>query len=176
MTRRLWTVGGLLAGLLSAWPLAAQERPEAEQQAIQALKEKGARIKFDESKPGKPVVGIGFGIATTDADLKHLKEFKGLEWLNLGETQVTDAGLKELKDLRSLQVLFLYHTQITGAGLKEFKSLKELDLTGSQISDAGLEELKDLKNLRQLYLRRTLVTDAGVADLQKALPKLNVIR
>ncbi len=68
---------------------------------------------------------------------------------------MTDAGLKELK---------------------EFKSLRYLNLSRSNVTDIGLEQVKELKSLRTLKLQSTAPTDAGVADLQRALPKLQVLR
>ena len=49
-----------------------------------------------------------------------------------------------------------------------------VDLNGTKVTDAGLKELAGLKNLHHLDLRETSVTHAGVAELQKALPKLQI--
>jgi len=106
---------------------------------------------------------------TSDDDLVHLKELKGLQTLRLWKTKVTDAGLAHLKDLRGLQSLELGHTKVTDAGLahlKELKGLQMLDLSGTQVTDAGLAHLEELKGLQTLSLWGTKVTDAGLAHLK----------
>ena len=52
--------------------------------------------------------------------------------------------------------------------------LTYLNLYATEISDTGLLHLKNLSKLKKLYLWQTKVTKAGVADLQKALPQLDV--
>jgi Leucine-rich repeat (LRR) protein len=115
----------------------------------------------------------------TDVGVKELRRLTGLQHLELSGTRVTDAGLQELKELWGLVSLDLQGTPVTDAGLKglkDFKSLRHLNLAHSKVTDAGLEQLKELKSLRALKLQSTAATDAGVADLQRALPKLQVIR
>lgn len=115
----------------------------------------------------------------TDAGLKELRELTSLQHLELSDTRVTDAGIQELTELRGLLSLDLQGTPVTDAGLKglkEFKSLRYLNLCRSNVTDIGLEQLKELKSLRTLKLQSTATTDAGVADLQRALPKLQVLR
>jgi hypothetical protein len=51
-----------------------------------------------------------------------------------------------------------------------------LRLTNAQITDAGLSFLHGLSHLRHLDLRGTRVTGAGVAELQRALPHLQIER
>jgi Leucine-rich repeat (LRR) protein/uncharacterized GH25 family protein len=146
---------------------------------LQATKVTDAGLKeLKELKRELMVLLLG-NTPVTDAGLKHLKGMEKLETLELEATQVTDAGLKELKTLKSLQQLVLTDTRVTDAGLKEFKGLKKLqllNLSGTQVTDAGLKELKAMTNLRDLNLAGTQVTDAGEADLQKALPKVEIHR
>jgi serine/threonine protein kinase/Leucine-rich repeat (LRR) protein len=114
-------------------------------------------------------VSVG-GKPVTDEELKHLKELKGLAYLNLNGTKVTDAGLEHLKELKALTYLSLGHTAVTGTGLthlKELKGLRDLSLSGTAVTDAGLEHLKELKALTYLYLYNTPVTDIGLAHLKE---------
>ncbi len=70
-----------------------------EASTVAALEKLGAGIERDDTKPGKPVIGV-----------------------NLRRTQVTDAGLKELKELKHLSGLYLSGTHLTAEGLKELKA------------------------------------------------------
>jgi Leucine-rich repeat (LRR) protein len=115
----------------------------------------------------------------TDAGLKELRALTSLQHLELSDTRVTDIGIQELNELRGLLSLDLQGTPVTDDGvkeLKEFKSLRYLNLGRSKVTDIGLEQLKELKSLRTLKLQSTASSDAGVADLQRALPKLEVLR
>ena len=99
--------------------------------------------------------------------------------LNLSGTQVTDKGLKELGALKNLAGLDLSGTKVTDEGLKELAPLQNLtriNLSGTKVTDAGLKALAALKNLTTLDLDGTRVTDAGVKELQKALPKCQIIK
>ena len=66
------------------------------------------------------------------------------------------------------------------AGLAErmerFPNLRTLRLEGPNVTDAGLHHLKGLKQLQSLLLCDTQVTEEAVADLERALPQLDVGR
>jgi Leucine-rich repeat (LRR) protein len=113
----------------------------------------------------------------TDAGLEHLKNLTNLKRLFLDDTQITDAGLEHIKNLKKLEMLALTDTQITDAGLEHLKNLSNLKwlfLDDTQITNGGLEHLKGLGNLTGVDLKNTRVTNGGVADLQTALPKLQI--
>ena len=95
--------------------------------------------------------------------LPHLRE------VNLARTGVSNAGLQHLN--RGLESLNLFETQVTDDGMKSLeplKKLKHLDLTGTQISDKGLAHLARLPELESVYLGGTAVTKAGIAEFLKA--------
>jgi hypothetical protein len=120
-----------------------------------------------------------FGTPITDAGLEHLAGLTGLQTLHLNATAIGDAGLQHLRGLKSLTTLSLYGTRATDAGLVHLAgltSLQNLVLGGTQITDAGLEYLKGLRDLRQLSLSGTKVTPEGMQRLQRALPRLQVVR
>jgi len=51
---------------------------------------------------------LEFGhMAITDAGLAHLKELKGLQYLDVSTTEVTDAGVLQLVSLKQLRVLLV---------------------------------------------------------------------
>jgi hypothetical protein len=68
---------------------------------------------------------------------------------------VTDAGLANLRGLTQLQ---------------------ELDLDSTEVTGVGLEHLWGLTQLEYLYLSDTKVTATGIAELQKALPNVQITR
>jgi Leucine Rich repeat len=134
-----------------------------DESAVQALRDLGATIKRDESKPNKPVVAVHF-CDPSMADKEWLKDLKYLPWYMLGRVDAKDDALENVKELGSLQVLDVWHTQVSDEGLKYLKDLKcleVLDLRQTHVTDAGLEELKPLKSLRKLYLTDCAVTDRG---------------
>ena len=89
--------------------------------------------------------------------------------------------MKALAARKQLQALNLNGcSNITDAALKamaECKQLHLLDLTDCKhVTDKGLKELAACKDLKRVSVRYCGVSKNGVADLQKALPKAEVIR
>ena len=166
--------------------------------AIAALEKIGAKVRRDMQLVGKPVVAVYLdGTKVTDADLKHLAEFKRLGVLQLDKTGITGEGFKELQGLEDLHWLTLSHTKtsdkslihlrvlhlqdtpVTNEGLKELKELRSLErlvLTATKVTDAGLAQLQNLKSLKELYFNQTEVTDEGVKNLKTALPNCRIYR
>jgi uncharacterized membrane protein len=100
-----------------------------------------------------------------------------LTWLNLSGTAADDDVLASVGQLKNLTRLQLQNTQITDEGLKHLKALQYLEyvnLYGTKVTDEGLKELGVLKNLRRVYVWQTKVTMEGVAQLQQALPLVQV--
>lgn len=82
------------------------------------------------------------------------------------------AGLTNLKDLA------LYDSRVTDLGLSyldKLTNLQSLVLHGTAVSDDGLMYLKKLGKLQHLTLYNSNVTLTGVRDLQRALPKANIL-
>ncbi len=157
---------GLVLSLVSRG--AKTEREENDQPAVKMVEKLGGKVWVDAMQPGKIVVGVRLSFTkVTDAELKELKELKGLQELNLWGTKVSDVGMKELKELKSLQLLDLNQTNVTDAGLKELKkltNLQSLNLMYTKVTDAGLKELKELNRLQELNLCYTKVTDVGMLE------------
>lgn len=82
---------------------------------------------------------------TSDADLKHLREFPDLKELNLNGGQTSDEGLSELRQLHYLSALELFGTAVSGKGLKmlsELPQLRYLWVEGGTINESGLRNLQ----------------------------------
>lgn len=100
-----------------------------------------------------------------------------LTWLDLGGTGTTDKALSSVSKFKNLTRLHLENTQVTDEGLQHLKDLSYLEylnLYGTQVSDEGIQQLAGLKNLKKLYVWQTQVTKEGVAELQQALPGVEV--
>jgi hypothetical protein len=114
----------------------------------------------------------------TDAGIAILNEKVHMQGLVLSHARISDAGLKHLNGMTKLLDLWLDHTDISDAGLENLKGLTKLEslvLSRTQVSDAGLNSLKGLTQLQTLCLNNTRVTDAGIEDLQKSLPKCQIV-
>jgi hypothetical protein len=149
---------------------------------------------------------LGFHVPAdqlSDLGLANFKGCQNLRSLDLDSTAITDVGLANFRDCKNLQHLRLVNTRVTDSGLAHFqqcKDLASLELNNTPITDAGLAYLRDCRNLRTLSLFNTQVTDsslpllkkwrdlqwlnpsntkmsaAGLADLQRALPRLQINR
>ena len=78
-----------------------------------------------------------------------------LEILDLASHNVPNAGLEHLKGLTNLKILNLENNE--------------------GVSDLGLVQMRGLTNLRELNLNGTKATAAGIQELQKVLPKVQII-
>ena len=116
---------------------------------------------------------------TNDDSLKSLPALGEVRSLNLRDIRVTDAGMVHLKKLTQLRRLHLERTPVTDEGIAHLAGLVHLEylnLYGTAVTDKALEHLTGMKKLEQLYLWQTDVTAEGVAKLEKALPKVRVLR
>ena len=115
-----------------------------------------------------------------DAQLRELAAVApDLVVLDLRGTRVTDAGMGPLASMTNLKRLQLQETNITDAGLTGIKTLPKLEvlnLYATHVTDAGVATLASSTKLKRLYIWRTGVTDAGAAKLNKALPKLEIVK
>ena len=187
MKLSIWS-GALLVfslGMASAEGQGKEQPAESEQKAIQAIEAVGGRVREIAQNDDRLEVDYPRGSSSpiegqaplTDEHLAILKDLPKIVHLRLGSTSVTDQGLSHLEGLPNLTRLNLERTKITDVGLKHLGNLKNLtylNLYATEISDTGLLHLKNLSKLKKLYVWQTKVTKAGVADLQKALPQLDI--
>lgn len=105
----------LVAGLAT---VARAETPTARERAIAAVEKLGGTMEVDETRPGRPVVGVDLSrSAVTDADLVLLAALPDLEVLDLRLTSVGDAGVAHLRGAKVLRFLNLFRTRLTDPGL-----------------------------------------------------------
>jgi hypothetical protein len=92
----------------------AQVMVDPERIAAWKLERLGARVTYDESKIGRPVIAVDFsGLPLSDETLKELLPLRHLRCLNLRGTLVTDEGLKTLAGIPSLRQLDLTDTLVS---------------------------------------------------------------
>jgi hypothetical protein len=85
------------------------------------------------------------------------------DWTRFGQATVVGLTNKQFNDADAVCLATLKHAKV-------------MVLLGTQITDVTLEHLKELTNLQYLDVRETRVTESGVAELQRALPDLDIVR
>ncbi len=112
-------------------------------------------------------------------DLRPIRGLKGLVELFINGSLVGDEGFAPVADIVALKRLTVIDSPVGDAGLEHLRGLSnltDLDLSRTRITDAGLRSLSGLKSLTRLTVTGTGVTDSGVVELEKALPKIRVLR
>jgi hypothetical protein len=104
------------------------------------------------------------GKKTTDTSFQDHMDFRGLPELN-------DAGLAYyLKDVKGINMLDLNETEITNEAIKELTTLlyvNELRLKGCvEINDDCIPDLNKLTSLKFLHLKDTSITIDGILQLK----------
>ena len=157
--------------------LLSSEAPPVDEQAMQQLDQAGVSVM----PLAAEVAWLQAGASprqSADSLLQHLAPVaEQITWLDLGNTQLTDEVLSALSQFKHLTRLHLENTAVSDAGLahlKDLKYLEYLNLYGTEVSNEGLQHLSGLTNLRQLYLWQTQATPEGAAQLQEAIPELEV--
>ena len=156
---------------------------DSEVKAVAALKDLGARIRFNDQGRVIHVNLMGKG-QITETDLVHLAGMNTLEslWL-LDNADITDAGLPHLKGLVNLRRLDLWESKITDAGIDHlagFDFLETLDVRSNDITDAGLEKVMEMSgrgafaNLSALHVDGCKVTKEGITTIRLELPSCYV--
>lgn len=114
------------------------------------------------------------GDHSTDPVLAVLSTLPQLKGINLYEAGISSEGLKQLRALRGLQVLDLSDTDATDEGLACLESMSDLrilSLASAKLTDAGMRHFSRLSQLEELWLHSPDITDAGLAMLPP-MPRL----
>lgn len=117
------------------------------------------------SYPFKSPETIGFGLKTTDDELKLVTYLKQTKMVFLNGTEVKGPGLIYLKGMPNLQEVDLTGSAITDKGLQymdAFPNVKRLTLAKTEITDQGMFYLEQMSNLEELTLAETKVTDLSL--------------
>ena len=117
------------------------------------------------------------GKNVNDGHLAPLAEIQNLSELDLANTQITAVGLGHIKGSKNLTKLSLANTSIDDAALKQIEgltNLMSLNLYNTKVTDAGLTSLRNMKFLRKVYAWQSGITEKGAAELEKALPNVEV--
>lgn len=112
--------------------------------------------------------------------LTEISKLKGLQDLDLSNTDVDDKGLKTVAQCADLRKLDLSKTLVQGAGIGDLRGLtklKDLDIGNNGVNDFFVSTLvRSLPKLEALNLSETKISDAALAHVAKLkhLRKLNV--
>jgi hypothetical protein len=158
----------------------AQESNEFAQ-AQATLNKIGVSWEFDNNRPGRPVVGIGFiRNPATDEALAVLSAFPDLERVGLHRSNVTANGIARLKKVAKLQELHLGSDLVLTDDLldrvNELPQLRSLSIWCKNVTNNSLARLKDLTGLHKLNLSTTPIDDGALVHLRgmKELGELNL--
>lgn len=98
--------------------------------------------------------------------------------VDLSATGITDRSVALLAPAESLKMIRLNETGITDASidtLVKLQNLESVNLFGTKVTDEGVKKLSALPNLKRLYLWQTDVSEEAIAELQKALPEVEIV-
>jgi len=139
-----------------------------DKRAAAEIEKLGGKIEYNASRE---VVKVDLhGAKITDADLKHLERFAGLEWLDLRLTSIGDEGIAHLAGLRYLKFLNVFRTNMTDTGLANLRGMIDLEtllMGGTKVTDEGLKNIERLGKLKKLSVFQTAVSDEGLKSLEK---------
>jgi hypothetical protein len=160
-----------------------------QQDAVAAIKKAGGTVTYDwewsgynpniSDTLGRPrapkwladCVGVDFVANVVSVDMMR-------PWPK-GSSKVDDETLAHVGRLGHLEILQLNDTAVTDAGLAHIKgltALRDIEIRGTAVTDLGLAHLNGMKELRTLFIAWSLVSDHGVLELERALPRIQILR
>jgi hypothetical protein len=126
---------------------------------------------------GNQVVSIDMGNSEVeDDDLKSLRQFPHVQKLHLQNNAIRDEGVKHLKDLRFLDVLNLSGTKISSKTLDEisgWQNLKKLYLYNTAVSEESVTALRKSRPGLDVYNTQFDLTDT-VYNAQLTTPVVKI--
>lgn len=116
----------------------------------------------------------------SDDDLPLLGDLPGLRVVELEFQPITDFGIRHLRNVKSLERLDLYGTKITDEALKtiaELPKLEELNVGGTRVTAQALQGMIGKTKIKELLLSSDQIKSAGTADkLESLFPDVNITR
>ena len=144
---------------------------------IALLRKHGGVVKHSTSREQRNLHVDLSTLTLTPKMVNILRDLKGIEILNLNETNISDHGLINIiKNQPHLLRLGIGKCgKITEKGVQAIWSLPKLqalDLGGNcSLTDEGLQGIHQAKNLRSLNIEQTWISDKGLREVAK-LPDL----
>lgn len=143
-------------------------------EAIQKAVNAGFRIS--PLAPGHPLLDVN--IDDTEFDLNALEPLKDhITWLNLTEQNLDGKSLAILGQFQNLSRLKMDRCSLSDTSL-EFLSgltnLEYLNIYGNSLKDPALSNIAKAANLKRLFVWQNEFTDEGLAELQNALPEMEI--
>ncbi|NJL75373.1 MAG: hypothetical protein HC892_10400 [Saprospiraceae bacterium] len=146
------------------------------EEVVQQLNNQGFKVKFLASDNYLLDVKMMNGVE--QSQLQSLLQVKDkITWLDLSSTNASDDWLKIINQFENLTRLELAQNPISDQGIEHLLTLKHLEtlnLYSTNVTNQVLETLKKIPTLKRLYLWQTQVTEDAIADLERALPSLDV--
>jgi uncharacterized membrane protein len=126
---------------------------------------------------GNQVVSIDLGNSQVkDDDLKNLKQFPHVQKLHLQNIAIGDEGVKHLKDLRFLDVLNISGTKVSAKTIDEvsgWQNLKKLYLYNTAVPQESVISLKKTRPELEVYSTQFDLTDS-VYNAQLTTPVVKI--
>jgi len=154
-------------------------RAQIQKEAVAAIEKAGGSILYDwQYKNGRPFPSGKPRWPNWLVDRLGVDYFGNAVFVFLPE-QGSDAELARVGDLSRLETLWIRSPSVTDAGMAHLMGntgLQNLMIAGSAVSDTGLAHLKGLTRLSKVSFYDTRVTDAGLSELQRGLPRVQIVR
>jgi hypothetical protein len=105
----------------------------------------------------RPIRAAGGAVHTGGDDINQVLGLTAITWVDFAGPAFADSDLERL-----------------APSLRRFPKLAVITLTNTNVTDAGLKNFYGIESLKVLHLWNTPVTPEGLAELQRALPTLQI--
>jgi hypothetical protein len=117
----MWKFLPVLVVLLAAFAqVEARQEMSQQQRAVEAIERLGGKVEYDDVTQAVIKVDL-HNTKVSDNELKNLRAFGELRWLDLRITGIGDEGVAHLKKLKRLTFLNLFRTNLSDKGLAELR-------------------------------------------------------
>ncbi|QEG38722.1 Serine/threonine-protein kinase PknB [Roseimaritima ulvae] len=137
----------------------------------------GQGIAFLKNYPGLQELEITESQLQGD-DLRPLSQLRHVHSLTLTNCGIDDAGLAHLAEWKELHSLVLDGTNVSGKGMGQLTchdSLLQLSLASTPIADESVDTLVQFPNLQRLNVQGSGISSRGIARLRSELPNCRIL-